>query len=103
MIASARKFSDLVGDLQRIDRNPREGGSTFRAHGQTILEAFVRHAGYCSGAVWLRDGAAECLRLAAFSPGLEAPPTLSGPIPLQLLDRALAADPFLAFLSDRKS
>lgn len=99
MIPSAQKFSDLVGDLQRIERHPRESGSALRAHGQTILEAFVRHAGYSSGAIWLREGAAECLRLAAFTPGQEAPATLTGPVPLRLLDRVLDPDPFLALLS----
>ncbi|HVR43845.1 MAG TPA: SpoIIE family protein phosphatase [Thermoanaerobaculia bacterium] len=85
MIVPAQKFSALVADLQGIDGASRELGA--HSQGEAILGAFIRHAGYCDGAVWLECASGEGLRLAAASPGIEPAATLSAAVPDEIVER----------------
>jgi sigma-B regulation protein RsbU (phosphoserine phosphatase) len=97
MIVSAQKFSDLVGELQRIDRGSRDPETALRNQGNAILDAFLRHAGYTRGAVWLRPASNEALQLVARTPDLDGPPSFAGMLPPQILDRFLQPEPFREF------
>jgi phosphoserine phosphatase RsbU/P len=97
MIVSAQKFSDLVGELQRIDRGSRDPETALRHQGTAILDAFVRHAGYVGGAVWLRPDAGDPLKLVAHSPELDGPLCFAGMLPPQILDRFIQPEPFREF------
>lgn len=90
---SADTLSSLLTDLQRLDRQVRGASGGWRSQGEAILGAFVRHAGYAGGAVWLRANGGTALRLAASTAGLRnAPDEIRVPIPSQILDRLLEPD-----------
>ncbi|MGH9456848.1 MAG: SpoIIE family protein phosphatase [Thermoanaerobaculia bacterium] len=92
MVLAAQRVSSLLGELQRIDRAP----FALRDQGEVILQAFLRHAGYAAGAIWLREPGGDALRLAASTPGVEAPRDV-GAIPDHLVDRTADADAFGRF------
>ena len=94
MIVSAQKFSDLVGELQRIDRGSRDPETALRHQGSAILDAFLRHAGYARGGVWLRPADSDPLQLVAQSPDLAGPLNFAGLLPPQIVDRALQPELF---------
>ncbi len=97
MIVAAQKFSDLVGELQRIDRGSRDPEAALRNQGSAILDAFLRHAGYAGGGVWLRPPGSDPLQLVARTANLDGPPSFVGMLPPQILDRFLNPDPFREF------
>jgi sigma-B regulation protein RsbU (phosphoserine phosphatase) len=97
MIVSAQKFSDLVGELQRIDRGSRDPETALRHQGNAILDAFLRHAGYSRGGVWLRPAPGDPLQLVAHTPDLDGPLSFAGLLPPHILDRFLQPDPFREF------
>ncbi len=67
----AHRFADLVHELQQLERTP------IAAQGLMILDAFVRHTRFDSGALYLRDGRGAELRLAAKSQECVAPEILA--------------------------
>ncbi|MFN2443157.1 MAG: PP2C family protein-serine/threonine phosphatase [Thermoanaerobaculia bacterium] len=87
----ARKFSELVADLEKLDRFPRESGSIRSSEGEAILEAFLHHGGFVAGAVWLAESEGSGLRLSATTPGFEPPKRVESAIPPEPVDRQ--ADP----------
>ncbi len=97
MIVSAQKFSDLVGELQRMDRGSRDPEAALRNQGTAILDAFLRHAGYAGGGVWLRPAIGDPLLLVARTPDLDGPLSFVGMLPPQILDRFLQPEPFREF------
>jgi phosphoserine phosphatase RsbU/P len=93
----SRKFSDLLGALEQIDRFPRESGTSRSSEGEAILEAFLHSGDFGAGAVWLAEGEGGLLKLAATSPGLGPPERLDTNLPTGPVDRLLDPAPFAAF------
>ncbi|HUP65328.1 MAG TPA: SpoIIE family protein phosphatase [Thermoanaerobaculia bacterium] len=83
----AQKFSELLGELDRLDRLPHSN-SALQNRGHNILGALLRHAGYSSGAIWLQGPVSRSLLLAARTPDFECPSELSRTLPLRILDRS---------------
>jgi sigma-B regulation protein RsbU (phosphoserine phosphatase) len=62
----AKTFTHLIADLQRIEqRSASRGERVFSSHGAAILQAFLRHAGFEAGAIFLREPGDSALRLSA--------------------------------------
>jgi phosphoserine phosphatase RsbU/P len=66
------RFAEFVHELQQLER------TSIAAHGPQILDAFARHTRFDSGALYLRDGRGDALRLAAKSLQCVAPEILDG-------------------------
>ncbi|HEY0141084.1 MAG TPA: SpoIIE family protein phosphatase [Thermoanaerobaculia bacterium] len=66
------RFADFVHELQQLER------SSLAAQGPLILDAFSRHTPFELGALYLRDGRANSMRLAAKSQQFVAPEILAG-------------------------
>lgn len=62
----ATRLADFLRDLQQLEK------AAAQHHGQLILDAFCRHTPAPSGAVWLRDGRANAMQLAACTPAFAA-------------------------------
>ncbi|HSP35788.1 MAG TPA: hypothetical protein VLU46_15860, partial [Thermoanaerobaculia bacterium] len=71
-MVSTRGVADFLHDLQKLER------ASLPADAAKILDAFTRHTMFESGAVYLRDGSAASMRLAAKSQQLVAPEILDG-------------------------
>jgi len=80
---AVRHVSDLLTELQQIER------AAAPAHGTLILDAFRRHTPFQSGAVYLKDGRDQSLRLSAKSQQSVAPEIFEGAVPEAI---ATAAD-----------
>src|SRR5712692_7220820 len=74
----ARRFTDFLDDLQRIGNVRGDAGSV-------ILDAFIRHTPFNSGAVYLRDPRETSLRLAAKSLQMVAPEILDDEPPSEIV------------------
>ncbi|HEX6161522.1 MAG TPA: hypothetical protein VF111_15205, partial [Thermoanaerobaculia bacterium] len=66
------RFADFVHELQQLER------SSLAAQGPLILDVFSRHTPFHLGALYLRDGRANQMRLAAKSQQCVAPEILTG-------------------------
>ena len=71
------RCADFLADLQQLDR------ASLHGEAPEILAAFTRHTSFEIGALYLRDGRENGMRLAASSPGYAAPQTLenAGAVP----------------------
>lgn len=74
----ARRFTELLDDLQRIEKSRGDAGSV-------ILDAFTRHTPFRSGAVYLRETRETPLRLAAKTQQIVAPEILDGEPPAEMV------------------
>ena len=82
-------LNNLLRDLRELDRPYPRNEAAFAAHGQAILDVFLRNAPYDAGAVYLRHPSDQALRLAAKSGAVQAPDILEAPFPAELVDEAL--------------
>jgi sigma-B regulation protein RsbU (phosphoserine phosphatase) len=87
-------FSDLLRDLRQFDRPYPRSEAAFAAHGQAILETFLKNTAYGCGVVYLRHPLDQALRLAAKTQSLNAPTSIDFPLPAELLDQAVHRDLF---------
>ena len=74
----ARRFSEFLDDLQRIEKTRGDAGSV-------ILDAFTRHTPYSTGAVYLRDPRETALRLAAKTQQMVAPEIFDSEPPAEIV------------------
>jgi sigma-B regulation protein RsbU (phosphoserine phosphatase) len=68
----AHRFADFVSELQQLEK------ASIVAQGPSILDAFARHTAFGTGALYLREGRGDSLRLVAKSRQCVAPEILSG-------------------------
>ncbi|MGA7615567.1 MAG: SpoIIE family protein phosphatase [Thermoanaerobaculia bacterium] len=62
---SGNRFSDLLRDLRQIERVATRADESMERQGGLILDAFLRHTSFDSGAVYLRGAAGSEFQLAA--------------------------------------
>ncbi len=80
MPPSLNRFTDFLRDLQQLDR--------MAARGEALLDPFIRHTAFESGALYLRDARDSSMRLAAKTHQCVAPEILDGDPPIDLLSLA---------------
>lgn len=73
MPRSVTRFTELLRDLQQIERAA--------SRNEALLDPFVRHTAFESGALYLRDARDSALRLAAKTQQCVAPEILDGELP----------------------
>ena len=71
-MSPVHRFADFVHELQQLER------SSLAAQGPLILDVFSRHTSFDLGALYLREGRASSMRLAAKSQHWVAPEILAG-------------------------
>ena len=76
MPASVSRFTELLRDLQQLERS---GGI------QGLLDPFIRHTAFDSGALYLRDARDPALRLAAKTQQCVAPEILDSEMPADII------------------
>lgn len=79
MPASATRFTDLLRDLQQLDRTA--------VRGEALLDPFIRHTAFEGGALYLRDTRDASLKLAAKTLQCVAPEILEGETLLDVTSR----------------
>ena len=73
MPPSVTRFTELLRDLQQLERGA--------SRSEALLDPFVRHTAFDSGALYLRDARDSALRLAAKTQQCVAPEILDGDLP----------------------
>ncbi|HYC61453.1 MAG TPA: SpoIIE family protein phosphatase [Thermoanaerobaculia bacterium] len=71
-MSPVRRFAELLSELQQLEK------ASVAAQGPLILDAFARHTRFDGGALYLRDGRGNGMRLAAKSTHCVAPEILDG-------------------------
>jgi sigma-B regulation protein RsbU (phosphoserine phosphatase) len=75
-MASATRLSEFLRDLQQLDKT---------AHGDALLDPFIRHTAFADGALYLRDARDSSMKLAAKTQQCVAPEILDGELPTDLV------------------
>jgi sigma-B regulation protein RsbU (phosphoserine phosphatase) len=88
------RFSELLRDLQSLERPLARGETLPQVQGGAILEAFLRHTDHDAGVVFLRDGREGALSLAARKGAFEAPEVCEGTLPDDVLHRGSHRDQY---------